>query len=112
MILSHPNVQAHKLRFLEMIIPQLQEFSWFGTIGGYGDWWTARDALEVDAKKDNGEIVLALRAPIKIKGLTLDIPDEWRAARSLPNSVSLENGSLFFRELVNAIELHFVSIHK
>ncbi len=106
-ILSHPDVQDHKLGFLELIIPRLKPFSWFGTIGSYGDWWVARDRLEVDVEEKSGEVILDIKAPIALNGMSFRIPCSWRTVEQLPETITLEDGSLFFSHIEGNVKLRF-----
>ena len=48
MILIHPDVTGHKLRFEERLIDRMKSRMWIGSLGAFGDWWSARDRAEID----------------------------------------------------------------
>lgn len=73
-ILVHPNQLDHKYRFLEAVIPRLQPFAWFGTQRQLGQWWAARDQLQVDVRRDQGGRVITLVSAEQLEGLTLELP--------------------------------------
>lgn len=74
-ILVHPNEIEHKYRFLETVIPRLQSFAWFGTLAQLGEWWAARDQLNLDVKLERSTMVLQLTTTEPIDGISLRLPD-------------------------------------
>ena len=77
-VLIHPNVTAHKLRFLERFVPRVEPYAWFGTVGEFGDWWRARDAVRVDVERDGSRRIVTLAARWPVSGLRLDLPAAYR----------------------------------
>lgn len=106
-VLSHPNVLDHKFRFFEEIIPRLKPLAWMGTIQAYGDWWAAREKLEVDVTESGGQITLDIHAPVPIKGVTLILPSGWEASSPLPEGCHLEAGRLLVPDLEGRVLLTF-----
>ncbi|QIF01730.1 polysaccharide deacetylase family protein [Roseimicrobium sp. ORNL1] len=101
-VLSHPDVIGHKHRFLQLILPRLKPMAWIGTIGQLGDWWSAREQLEIDVtRREAGQVQLSITAPTAIKGITLYVPPAWKPSASspLPSGATLEGGSLFLPEV-------------
>ena len=107
-VLSHPDVIEHKYRFFELIIPRLKPLAWIGTIGQFGDWWNARDQIEIDVDARDQRMQVTVDAPLPIKGVTLHLPTGWKAARALPEGATLENGRLFLPQLQGALTLEFL----
>lgn len=106
-ILVHPDTLGPQFRFLELIIPQLRPYSWFGTIREFGDWWSARDALAVDLMPaDGGGVDLTLHAGVPIEGVALTLPSGLIPSGDLPDGVSLEGRNL----LVDRIDREPVTI--
>ncbi len=98
-VLSHPNILGYKFRFFEKILPKLRPMAWIGTIGQLGDWWQARDRLEIDVTRRDRQVNLTVTAPERIQGVTLHVPDRWKAVGALPLGARLEGGRLFLPEL-------------
>ncbi|HSI65305.1 MAG TPA: polysaccharide deacetylase family protein [Candidatus Saccharimonadia bacterium] len=108
-VLSHPDVIGHKYRFVEKMLPRLKPLAWIGTLRQLGDWWAARDQMEIDVTRRDNQIVLSITAPESIKGVTLHLPPKWKPASTspLPEGARLENGRLFLPELTGTTELIF-----
>ena len=53
-ILIHPNILDHKFEFLKAFIPEVRDSAWFGTVTEFGDWWSARDNIELDVFPKSG----------------------------------------------------------
>ncbi len=73
-VLIHPDILGHKLSFEREFIAGVREFSWFGTLGDYGQWWSARNEVQIDAEWQDGHLVVQLFAPKPVKGITLEVP--------------------------------------
>ena len=73
-ILVHPDVLDHKYRFLAQIIPALRDTAWFGTLGEFGGWWRARDAVTVDMRRAGQQVLMRVGVPHALEGLTLTLP--------------------------------------
>ncbi len=106
-VLSHPNVLDHKFRFFEQIIPRLKSLAWIGTLQQYGDWWSAREKLELDIIESGGRITLDVTAPHPVKGVTLLLPPDWLAQSTLPENSRLEDGRLFLSSVAGKLSLTF-----
>jgi hypothetical protein len=77
-VLIHPDILGHKLAFEREFIAAVKGFSWFGALGDYGEWWSARDQVQVDSEWQGDRLVVRLFAPKPLKGLTLEIPSGLR----------------------------------
>lgn len=82
-VLTHPNALGHKLDFHEAFIPAVRDWAWFGTVSRYGEWWAARDGVEVDANCTEAGCTIRLFAPRPIAGLPVTLP---RGCRHEPGS--------------------------
>jgi peptidoglycan/xylan/chitin deacetylase (PgdA/CDA1 family) len=98
-ILVHPNEIEHKYRFLESVIPQLQPFTWFGTLAQLGGWWSARDQLEIDVSREGAETAIDLTATAPIDGLSLQLPMNLKLSRSEATAEALEDNRLLIKHL-------------
>jgi len=77
-ILIHPDILGHKLAFEREFIKAVKDFSWFGTLDDYGEWWSARNDVQVDSEWQDDRLLVRLFAPKPLKGLTLEIPSGLR----------------------------------
>lgn len=98
-ILIHPNETMHKYRFLETVIPQLQPFTWFGTLAQLGGWWSARDQLEVDVSREGAAPVIHLTSTAPIVGISLQLPRDLKLSRSEASTELLEGNRLLIKHL-------------
>lgn len=77
-ILIHPNVVDHKLKFEQGFVEAVKDWSWFGSIGDFGKWWSARNKVEVDVSGANNTKIVNLIVPVPMEGLTLSVPRDWK----------------------------------
>lgn len=82
-ILIHPNVTDHKLRFEERIIDHFKNRLWIGSLGAFGDWWSARDQLEIDY--DGAK--LQVEAPAMVNAVEVMFPKQ-QGVRVVLNGMS------------------------
>jgi peptidoglycan/xylan/chitin deacetylase (PgdA/CDA1 family) len=75
MILIHPNVLDDKLRFLQEFTLRVRDRAWWGTLAEFGQWWEARDRVELDVVYKDGLRYLRISAPSPVKGLGLRLND-------------------------------------
>jgi hypothetical protein len=73
-VLIHPDVLGHKLAFEGEFIEAVRGYSWFGTIGEYGTWWSARNEVQIDAEWQGDRFIGRLFAPKPVNGITLEVP--------------------------------------
>lgn len=81
-VLIHPNVLDHKLAFEKGFVEGVRPSAWFGSVGGFGRWWAARDQVQLDVVRESTELRVTLTAPSPVSGLTLEVPNGWELARS------------------------------
>ncbi|WP_425996797.1 polysaccharide deacetylase family protein [Caulobacter sp. DWR1-3-2b1] len=73
-ILIHPNIIGHKLEFEARLVDHWKDRAWLGSVDDFGDWWAARDALEVDVTQRGAGSALEIRAPRKVSGVEIILP--------------------------------------
>lgn len=111
-VLIHPNIVGHKLRFERELVDALRARAWFGTVSEFGQWWNARDAVEVDlmpavATADAlpaAALRLHLHAPLPLSGLTLQLP-AGRCPLPTPLLRSCQDGKAVLGPLAGDAEL-------
>ena len=81
-VLIHPNVLDHKLAFEKGFVEGVRPYAWFGSVGEFGQWWAARNRVEVDVVRDLTAMRVTLNVPASLSGLTLQVPAGWQVARS------------------------------
>ncbi|GGB70012.1 polysaccharide deacetylase family protein [Blastomonas aquatica] len=69
-VLIHPDMVGHKLRFEERLIDHYGKRLWIGSLGQFGSWWSARSLAEVDF---DGE-TLEVQAPEAVENLVIRFP--------------------------------------
>jgi peptidoglycan/xylan/chitin deacetylase (PgdA/CDA1 family) len=73
-VLTHPDMLGHKLEFHKAFIAAVRDWAWFGSVSDFGDWWAARDAVELDSRCEQAICTIDLHAPQAIQGLPLRLP--------------------------------------
>ncbi|MGC3974015.1 MAG: hypothetical protein QM771_06480 [Nitrospira sp.] len=81
-VLIHPNMLDHKLAFEKGFVEGVRSYAWFGSVGEFGRWWSARNRVEVDVARDPTAMRVTLNVPVSLVGLTLHVPAGWEVARS------------------------------
>lgn len=78
-LLNHPDILGHKFEFEQKFIRHVKPYAWFGTLGEYGDWWSARNEVTLDTTlEENGIVEVTLNSKEPIKGLTLELPNDFK----------------------------------
>ena len=83
-ILIHPNVLGYKLDFERRFIKHFKGKVWFATYAQFGDWWRARDAVQLDLSSAGNLQRLHINAPLPIDGLTLALAPDTQVESSIP----------------------------
>ncbi len=96
-VLIHTDAVDDRLKFQKELVDEVKPYAWMGSMRQFGNWWSARDKIEVDVAEENGEVVISLRAPKAIKGLTLELSGEYDIVQS---SIPLEQLILTERKLL------------
>ncbi len=76
-VLIHPNILGHKLEFEKRFYEAIKDWAWFGSMREFGDWWSARNALQLDVKAEGDRMGVSIDAPQRISGMTLEVPIGW-----------------------------------
>ncbi len=109
-VLIHPDVLGHKFEFERAFIDSVREFAWFGSVSDFGRWWSARDKVELDVAVDGlDKIIVHLKIPDAIAGLTLNVPDDTTFLESRPSGLEIRQAGrdVWIKEAVGRIELEF-----
>jgi peptidoglycan/xylan/chitin deacetylase (PgdA/CDA1 family) len=72
-ILVHPDAAQAKLAAEQAFVAKWRDRAWIGTLRAFGDWWRARDGLEVDIDQGAGGWRLIL-PPGAYRDITLELP--------------------------------------
>jgi len=78
-ILIHPDITGHKLRFEERLIDRMKDRLWIGSLGAFGDWWSARDQADIDFDGER----LHVNAPARLDALEVRFPKGERTSVTL-----------------------------
>lgn len=73
-VLIHTDITGHKLAFEQQFVSAVKARSWFGTVQEFGQFWVARDQVDVDVARDGAGWTLLVQAPKEVSGLTLRLP--------------------------------------
>lgn len=73
-VLTHPDMLGHKLAFHEAFIAAVRDWAWFGSVSDFGNWWAARNAVELDSHCLQAICTIDLYAPQAIHSLPLRLP--------------------------------------
>jgi hypothetical protein len=79
----------YKFVFERDLIAALKPNSWFGSLREFGDWWSARNAIELDVEIALGVQTVTLNVPKRISGLTLNLPANMRVTASEPATLNI-----------------------
>lgn len=80
-VLIHPDVFDDKMAFLKAFVADAKNRNaWFGTLGGLGKWWSARDKVTMDIKRAGSRIELEMHFEEAISGLPVQVPLGWKLA--------------------------------
>ena len=86
-VLIHPNTLGHKLGFERGFVKAVKDFSWFGTLSEFGQWWSARNKVGVDVEGGAKHWTVHLDIPEPMAGLTLQVPGNFQFEASQPADV-------------------------
>ena len=75
-ILTHPNITDHKLRFVEGVADYWRGRAWMGTVAQFGQWWSQRDALETDVVARGGRWYLQSASSRPVEAVTITLPKQ------------------------------------
>ncbi len=106
--LIHPDILDHKLKFQKEFVNAIKPLAWFGTLREFGDWWSARDKVEIDSNEGKNKVI-TLTIPKIITGLVIEYPVSWKLSKTIPESVEFQErpGNLILGKVHGKIELLF-----
>lgn len=107
-VLIHPNILDHKLKFEKEFVDGVKDFAWFSTIGDFGRWWTARNKVELDVAQEGSLKIVTVNVPEPMEGLTIKVPKDWKlqqGGQDVNNSQELD--SILIRKAAGKIRLAF-----
>jgi hypothetical protein len=105
-VLIHPNITDHKLKFEKQLVAALHPNSWFGTLREFGEFWKARDKVQIDIEKLATQIRVNINAPEPLTGLTLRLPRAYHVVTGAPLiKYSQINGRIILAELSGTVQL-------
>ena len=111
-VLIHPNVFQDKFSFLQGFLSQIQNTDvWIGTLSDFGQWWAARDRMELDVRETAGRCVAELNLQSTSIATVLKLPLGWHLEQSEVNSGTVEQrgSKVYLRGVSGMTRLHFTS---
>jgi len=81
-VLIHTDAVDDRLDFQRELVDEVKPYAWMGSMRQFGDWWAARDKVQVDVEKQDEDVVITLSAPEKIEGLTLELDGVYNLVQS------------------------------
>lgn len=110
-VLIHPNILDHKLVFEKGFVEGVRPYAWFGSVSQFGQWWDARNSVQVDVERDGSAYVVKLEIPQPLPGLTLEVPEGWTIDRGRSYPVPIDQQAdrfVILQEAVGAMALRFI----
>lgn len=98
-VLIHTDKVDSRLDFQKALVEEVKPYAWMGSMRQFGNWWTARDQVEVDIRSEGGNLVVALKAPKPVEGLILEMPECLDIVDPGGLKVSCENGNYLIQKL-------------
>jgi len=108
-VLIHPNILGHKFEFERGFVNAVREFSWFGTVSEFGQWWSARNKVSVDVDGDAERWTVHLDISEPLVGLTLQVPGSFKLEASRPSDlvVAQNQESVLIHKAKGSVDLIF-----
>lgn len=86
-VLIHTDVLDHKLAFEKGFVAEFKDRAWFGTVAGFGQWWTVRDsAILLVESVDEQSRRVQITTHGEIDGLSIRVPSNWTYSGGLEGS--------------------------
>ncbi len=77
-LLIHTDEADRKLQFQRRFVEAFRDQAWFTTLPAFGDWWRARDSLQVDVEAPSpASRKLAISTNLPTSGIGLLVPRNW-----------------------------------
>ena len=108
-VLIHTNAIDAKYEFERKLITALMGKGWFGSVADFGDWWRARNGIEVDAERVADKTTVNLIMNDGIEGLSLNVPRGCRLADVQPGTVTVtqDENSVLIDKTENKLSITF-----
>ena len=97
-VLNHPDILGHKLEFEKGLVAHVKPFAWIGSLSEFGDWWAARNDVQIDVVSEAAQKTIYLEAKRPIKGLSLTLPKDYVPLLEDENIQNI-NGKLMIKQL-------------
>lgn len=88
-ILMHPDAAGRKLAFEQALIAKWKGRAWFASMRQYGEWWRARDNVDIDIEGASGDWTLVVQ-PGLARDLVIQLP-KLKTLRGTTGNVSVLN---------------------
>ncbi|MEO7692026.1 MAG: polysaccharide deacetylase family protein [Sphingomonas sp.] len=88
-ILMHPDAAGRKLAFEQALIAKWKGRAWFASMRQYGEWWRARDTVDIDMEGAPGNWTLVVQ-PGLARDLLIQLP-KLKTLRGTTGNVSVLN---------------------
>lgn len=89
-VLIHPNILDHKLAFEKGFVEGVRPYAWFGSVGQFGQWWAARNQVQLDAVRGAGGFRVEISAPQPLEGLAIEVPLGWQLDKRAASAGGIE----------------------
>ncbi len=89
-VLIHPNILGHKMDFERGFVSAFKDSAWFGTVGEFGDWWAARNDVQLEVEAQSKSMIVTLQIPREMAGLTLRLPARSKFVKSAPTNETIQ----------------------
>ncbi|HEX2522508.1 MAG TPA: hypothetical protein VHP35_10320 [Terriglobia bacterium] len=108
-VLIHTNTLGQKFGFERDFTNAVRDFSWFGTLSEFGQWWAARNKVGVDVERGAELWTVHLDIPEPLVGLTLQVPSSFQFQVSNPADlgVTQKQASVLVPKAEGKIDLIF-----
>ncbi|HMS82389.1 MAG TPA: hypothetical protein PKD12_01900 [Nitrospira sp.] len=106
-VLIHPNILDHKLDFEKQFYDAVKNWTWFGSMREFGDWWSARNALQVEVVAKAGRMAVSMDAPRRITGAVLEVPLGWTL---LPQGGVRQDGRRIILDVVEGTRVFYFGV--
>ena len=92
-VLIHTDAVDTRLDFQKGIIDEVRPYAWMGPLREFGEWWRARDQVDVDLNFNGDKTEILLNAPTVIAGLTLEMQKCHDIIETSGLEISCDNGN-------------------
>ena len=107
-VLSHPDILGHKLAFEKGFVEHVKPFAWIGPLAEFGEWWAARNDVQIDVSSEGGLKRIYVTAKRPIKGLSLRLPKGYVPIGTDEN-LDVGNGKLMIKQLEESLVIELQS---